>query len=116
MTKRLFRGLAGRKQPQLIEHADREPFAFAGLWEHWQDENGNELKTATILTTEANAMLAKLHDRMPVILPCEHYAAWLDPENQDAKPLAELLTPYPAELLIEHPVSTRVNSTQNDDA
>jgi putative SOS response-associated peptidase YedK len=106
----------GRKQPHLIKHADDEPFAFAGLWEHWQDANGNELESATILTTDANELLAPLHDRMPVILPAEQYDAWLDPANQDSQTMAKWLKPYPAELMIDYPVSNRVNSPKYDDA
>jgi putative SOS response-associated peptidase YedK len=107
---------SGRKQPYAIQMADGAPFAFAGLWEHWQDAHGNELETCTILTTDANALLAKLHDRMPVILAPEQYDAWLDPANQDAKSLTPMLKPYPAELMIDYPVSTRVNSPKYDDA
>jgi len=105
----------GRKQPHAIRMADGSPFAFAGLWEHWQDANGNELETCTILTTEANELLAQLHERMPVILPAEHYDPWLDPSLQDADRVTPMLTPYPAEFMIDYPVSPRVNSPQHDD-
>ena len=105
----------GGKQPHLIQMADGAPFAFAGLWEHWQDENGNELETATILTTDPNPLLARLHDRMPVILPAEHYDAWLDPANQHPNQLTPLLQPYPAELMLDRPVSRYVNSPSHDD-
>ena len=66
------------KQPLLVRRRDGQPFAFAGLWEHWRGPEG-EVETCTILTTEANAALAPIHDRMPVILDPACYDRWLDP-------------------------------------
>jgi putative SOS response-associated peptidase YedK len=85
---------------------------FAGLWEAWTDrETGEEVTSCTILTCAPNALMAELHDRMPVILDPDDYDAWLDP----ARSGEELLGPCPAEWLEAVPVSTRVNSPRNDD-
>jgi putative SOS response-associated peptidase YedK len=85
-------------------------FAFAGLWESW-----NDIETFTILTTTANILLATIHDRMPVILQPENYERWLDPNIQDARQLSDLLKPFPDEPMQATPVSTRVNSATVDD-
>jgi putative SOS response-associated peptidase YedK len=102
----------GPKQPHLIRRKDGEPMGFAGLWEAWRDPaSGEELVTCAIITCEPNALMAELHDRMPVILDPDDYDAWLDPERGGL----ELLRPCPAEWLEAVPVSTRVNSPRNDD-
>ncbi len=105
----------GGKQPFHIRMADGRPFAFAGLWEQWRTPEGQWLETCTILTTSANELMRQLHDRMPVIIPPEQYALWLDPALHDTEPLQELLTPYPAEEMTARPVSKAVNKVGNDD-
>jgi putative SOS response-associated peptidase YedK len=113
------KGKGGRaaKQPFYIYRADEQPLVMAGLWESWNDpEIGKPLVTYSILTTDANAQLRELHDRMPVILEPEHFDAWLDPEQEDAASLQSLLKPAAAGVLAMHPVSTRVNSPKNDEA
>jgi len=108
---------ADGKQPFFIRRGDRCPFAFAGLWEGWTDpESGESLESATIIVTTANERLRPIHDRMPVILDPEDYAAWLDPRASERDPLLALLKPYAAEALIGYPVSRRVNRPQEDDA
>jgi hypothetical protein len=68
----------GPKQPYLIRRRDGEPIGFAGLWESWEDRaTGEVVETCTIITCEPNALMAKLHDRMPVILDPAHYDRWL---------------------------------------
>ena len=101
------------KQPLLIRRRDGQPFAFAGLWEHWRGPEG-EVQTCTIVTTAANAVLAPIHDRMPVILDPACYDRWLDPGQ--AKAEEELLRPCPEDWLEAFPVSTRVNNVRNDAA
>ena len=102
------------KQPYYICMADDEPFAMAGLWEHWQDEHGNELETCTVLTTTPNEMMRDIHDRMPVILHPEHHDRWLDAKQQDVDKVADLLRPFPADQMYAVPVDTYVNSPKND--
>lgn len=107
----------GSRQPLFITLVERGPFAFAGLWERWiHPQSGGELDTCAIITTEPNALMASIHNRMPVILPREQYAHWLDPREQDPGALLPLLVPYPAEQMQAWPVSRRVNSPAQDDA
>ena len=76
-----------------------------------------ELKTlvdGTPLTTVANPLMAPIHDRMPVILPVEHHALWLDPKVEDPKELFPLFRPYPADEMTLHPVGAEVNNPRND--
>ncbi|MFZ0379974.1 MAG: SOS response-associated peptidase [Solirubrobacteraceae bacterium] len=72
---------AGPKQAFHIARADGGLFAFAGLWSIWHGEDGQTLRTCTILTTAANEAIAPLHDRMPVILAPEAESAWLEPAD-----------------------------------
>jgi putative SOS response-associated peptidase YedK len=101
------------KQPYAIAMRDRRPFAFAGLWENWKDQaSGQWVRTFAILTTAPNALVAPLHDRMPVILGAGDYARWLGEEPDPA----DLIRPYPPDAMTAWPVSTRVNKADNDDA
>ena len=102
------------KQPYLIQLEDKSVFAFAGLWEEWNSPEGSQLRSATIITTEPNPIVAKLHNRMPVILHPDDYELWLSTEEQPPDRLQPLLTAYPAEEMIAFPVSTAVNSPGND--
>jgi putative SOS response-associated peptidase YedK len=106
-----------RKQPFFIRRRDGKPMALAGLWDVWKprdDADADWLRSATIITGEPNELVARLHDRMPVILPEDVWDTWLDPTNTDTAALSKLLVPYPAELLEAYPVDTMVNSVQND--
>jgi len=103
-----------RKQPYYIRMTGGGVFAFAGLGEHWESPDGAALDTCTILTTEPNALMKPLHDRMPVILPRESFAAWLDPAQQTPDPILRLLRPFPAKAMSAFPVSTTVNNPAND--
>ncbi len=103
-----------RKQPYYIKLRDGEPFAFAGLWDHWTPADGDPLETCTILTTAPNAVLEPIHDRMPVILPPDAYAVWLDPAVRDVERAQANLTPLPADAMVAYTVSTRVNSPAHD--
>lgn len=102
------------KTPYYIQTESREPFGFAGLWEIWHAPDGSAIQSATILTTEPNAKIAPIHNRMPVILPPEHYDLWLNPNEVQPEKLNPILTPYPAEDTILYPVSRKVNSPAND--
>lgn len=102
------------KIPYRITLKNGEPFAFAGLWDVWKDEHGNEIKTFTILTTQANELLQPLHDRMPVLLRKEHEALWMDTSLQDLAQLDPIFIPYPADQMKMTEVSQAVNSWKND--
>jgi putative SOS response-associated peptidase YedK len=88
---------ANGKQPYYIRMEDDSPFAFAGLWESWK--NGSEVRSATIITTDANEVVAPIHNRMPVILHPEDYELWLDPDFDEKERLTTLLKPYPPEAM-----------------
>lgn len=105
----------GPKQPFLIRRRDGGPMAFTAIWDNWMTKDGSEIDTAAIVTTEANATLAPIHHRMPVILDEKDFALWLDPSTPE-KELLALLRPAPDDLLIAEPVSTAVNRVANDDA
>lgn len=105
------KGAGGRKQPYLFRTGNGAPFALADLWERWQSGDAAPLHTFTIIVTAANRMMAQYHDRMPVVLAPENYAAWLDPDT-DARPL---LAAPPADLFVATPVGTHVNNPHNDD-
>jgi putative SOS response-associated peptidase YedK len=104
-----------RKQPYYIRMRDERIFAFAGLWDRWEGEDGSVAETCAILTTAANTVLAPVHDRMPVILDLGKYDRWLDPSAEDPGSLASLLVPFPPEEMAAFPISPRVNSPSVDD-
>lgn len=104
------------KQPYYVRMRDGRLFAFAGLWERWNGPEGRVLESCTILTTGANAVLAPIHDRMPVILDRAEYGRWLEPAPGDPDRLSRLLVPFPPEEMTAYPVSPRVNSPSADDA
>ncbi|MBM3584763.1 MAG: SOS response-associated peptidase [Alphaproteobacteria bacterium] len=101
----------GPKRPWFFHLKDDRPFAFAGLWERWTGPEGS-VETCTILTTTANALVATVHDRMPVILTVDTVARWI---ATSADGIADLLAPCPAEAMAAYPVSDRVNRPANDD-
>ncbi|HEY8562294.1 MAG TPA: SOS response-associated peptidase [Pyrinomonadaceae bacterium] len=101
----------GKKQPFYFYLKDKPVFGFAGLWEEWTDrETGELLETCTIITTEANACLEPVHDRMPVILKPEDYDQWLDEKEKKTERLQTLLVPYPAAEMASHAVGKAVNT------
>ena len=98
----------GWKRPFFVHRRDDRPFAFAGLWEHW--EKGDQpIHSCTLLTTDANEVLAPIHDRMPVIVPRSAYDLWLDPAVKDPNRLQPLLVPFPTDEMEAYPVSRLVN-------
>lgn len=102
------------KVPVRFTRSDGAPFAFAGLWDEWTSPEGGTLRTFTVLTTEPNALVAAVHDRMPVILTEAGEDAWLDPGAKTAE-LKPLLVPYDAAGMRAQDASTRVNAVRNDD-
>jgi putative SOS response-associated peptidase YedK len=110
------------KTPMYIRLRSGEPFAFAGLWESWKPTfpsagapaEVEPFTSCTIITTASNALLAPIHDRMPVILPRAAYPRWLSTDPVDQKELLGLLRPFPADELELFAVSSAVNSVRND--
>ena len=102
------------KLPYYVRMGDGAPMPFAGLWEAWRSPDGQTFETCVILTTSANATVAPIHDRMPVILHPDEFDLWLDRQVSDPERLAPLFSPYPAERITAYPVSTLVNSPSND--
>lgn len=104
------------KIPHFIHMQDHLPFAFAGLWDEWHSPDGGTLRTCTIITTEPNALMSTLHNRMPVILDKKNYPEWLDPAPRSPDRLLHLIKPFPAEKMSAYPVSNLVNVPFNDRA
>ena len=101
------------KQAYHVSREDRQLFAFAGLWEHW--EHGSEtLYSCTIITTAANALMQPIHERMPVIIDAEHYRLWLD-QRQSQQSLDQLLANPAYEGFALYPISDRINNPRHDD-
>jgi len=107
------------RQPYAVARADRTPLALAGLWEAWHsspgETGGETLRSFTIVTTAANALLAPLHERMPVILDPEDWPLWLGENPAEPAELKALLRPCPPEALTLWPVSPRVGNVRNND-
>jgi putative SOS response-associated peptidase YedK len=107
--------LQGSRQPFFIYRTDGKPMTFAGLWEHWEDKEGKEfIESCTILTTDAAEPVARLHDRMPVILEPGDFDLWLDPQEQNLEQLRNLMHPTEQGVLSMHPVSRYVNKAGNE--
>jgi putative SOS response-associated peptidase YedK len=100
------------KQPYAIAMKDGPPFGIGGIWENWKEPaSGEWIRTFAIITTDANQLVAAIHDRMPLILAPGDYARWLGDEP-DAR---DLMRPFPAGPMRMWPISTRVNKPENDD-
>lgn len=105
---------AAEKIPYFICRKDRSLFAFAGLYDIWKDAEGYPVTSCTILTTEPNSVVAKIHNRMPVILEKDDERQWLDERLHDAQVLETFLKPYPGDSMDAKPVSKAVNNPDND--
>jgi putative SOS response-associated peptidase YedK len=103
-----------RKQPYWIHRRDGQPFAMAGLYERWHADREDEIRSFTVLTTEANPLVRPIHARMPVILDAAAWSEWLDP-GAPVGALRALLRPAPAADFDTRPVSTLVNAPAVDD-
>ncbi len=104
----------GKKQPYFVRLKEEECFAFAGLWDRWESEEGAIIDSCTIITMEANEKIKPFHDRMPLILPQEDYEKWLDPKNEYKRDIQAMIRPYASEAMVVYPVSPLVNKPQND--
>lgn len=102
------------RRPIWFHRADGGLILFAGLYESWQAKPGEWWRTFTIVTTDANETVARVHDRMPVVLQAEDVDGWLDSRQEDRSALRALLAPAPDDLLVATPVSSLANSVKND--
>jgi putative SOS response-associated peptidase YedK len=112
-----WKGAKGHKQPMFITLPDKNPFAFAGLWEIWNNKGAEEpaYRSCTIITTRASESIRDIHHRMPVILKTEAYEHWLEPGNQNITELKGILKDDICTEFVSYPVSKQVNSTRNND-
>lgn len=103
------------KLPTLLTVDGGRPFGMAGLWDTWTDPDTHEtVRSCTIVTCPSNAVVAAVHDRMPVILPEAAWDTWLDPKIQDAVTLQEFLVPFPAGRTQARRVSRVVNNPRHE--
>jgi putative SOS response-associated peptidase YedK len=108
-----WQALGKLKQPYLMRLENKALFFLAGIWEAWISSEGEVIETAAMLTTSANDIISKVHDRMPVILKPENFSAWLN-DTQDIDSLLPLLAAYESADMEVYPVSTKVNSGRNE--
>ena len=101
------------KRPYRIGLRSWEPFGFAALWDEWHGPDG-PVRSCTIVTTVPNELTRPIHDRMPVVLPPDAHARWLDPANTTGEGLTDLLVPLGSDAMALYQVSTKVNSVRND--
>jgi putative SOS response-associated peptidase YedK len=115
-----WRKVGREKQPHYIRMQDEQPFAMAGLWERWRGSAAarldEPLDSCTVITTESNELTKDIHDRMPVILPEQHWDVWLDPELEEVTALQPLLQPYASAAMKMDLVSKYVNNARHEDA
>jgi len=109
-----WKAIPGGKIPTHIRPPGQALIGFAGLWDLWKDPKGDEIKSCTILTTEARGPVKEVHERMPVILPREAWSAWIGVEKADPAKLMDLVRAAPVPGLEVVPVSKLVNSPRND--
>lgn len=107
-------GKTGPAIPFYFRRKDKRPFTFAGLWEYWTSCGGDELFSTTIITCQANALIAEIHPRMPVILPEDDFWDWIKPGTTPQ--LQQMLVPYDEKMMTAYEVSKMVNSGQCDNA
>ncbi|MBN2516484.1 MAG: SOS response-associated peptidase [Deltaproteobacteria bacterium] len=102
------------KTPVYVRLKSDKPFGFAGLYETWISPDEQELRTCTIITTEANELLQPIHHRMPVIVPKDQEDIWLDTDMSDTTHVFSILKPYAYNEMVAYEVSTRVNSPEHN--
>lgn len=107
-------GKKGDKTPYYIYPTHEDLFSFAGIYTVWEAPDGEKVPTYSIITTQANDKMNKLHDRMPVMLLKEQWNEWLDPGNQNTQALKELLQPFPDDGIEFHRVGKAVGNVRNN--
>ncbi len=110
-----WKAVPGRKtkQPNWFTRADEEPVVFAGLWEWWRSPEGEEIYSATIITTDSGPDMEQIHNRQPVVLERETWERWLDPDVDADEELEGMLRPGPAGVLRHWPVGQSVGNVRN---
>jgi putative SOS response-associated peptidase YedK len=106
--------MKGRAQPSYFYPTNGQPVAFAGLWDTWYNAEGRALRTCAIVTTAANATMAPVHHRMPVVLSSDTWDEWLRPATTPPQPAPRTPPAPPPDVLNCHMVSTAVNSARNE--
>lgn len=108
-------GPKGKRRPFLLRPRGAQLIAFAGIYERWRNGEGGEMDTVAILTCPANGTIAPLHDRMPVVLPPEHFAEWLDVTGTPAEAATSLLQPAPDNFFEAIEMHPKINDSRNDE-
>jgi len=110
-----WKGTGKDKEPFFIRMKGSEPFGFAGLWDTWADKtSGAQVISSTIITTDANTLVAPIHSRMPVILSPGDYGTWLSAGTVPDDALADLLRPCDPGQMEAYRISRYVNNPRND--
>jgi putative SOS response-associated peptidase YedK len=109
-------GEKGKRRPFLLRPREPRLIAFAGIYERWRDGKGDEIDTVAILTCDSNRTVSALHDRMPVVLPPEHFAAWLDVEGTSPEEAAALLKPAPDDLFEAIEMHPKINDSNREES
>jgi putative SOS response-associated peptidase YedK len=102
------------KQPFAVALGNRGLMTFAGLCDSWRAPDGTVVKSFTVITTRPNALVATIHDRMPVILPSDCWPEWLGEVHASDGELKAMLKPYPSERMALWPVDKRIGNVRND--
>ena len=113
-----WKNAQGKKEPYFLTLPDEKPFAFAGLWETWDDKGKAErvYQSCTIITRPASPSVLSVHHRMPAIVAPEKYETWLDPGNRDVATLEDILQQGTISELVSRAVSRQVNKSSFNDA
>jgi putative SOS response-associated peptidase YedK len=109
-------GEKGKRRPFLLRPREPRLIAFAGIYERWRDGKGDEIDTVAILTCDSNRTVSALHDRMPVVLPPEHFAAWLDVKGTSPEEAAALLKPAPDDLFEAIEMHPKINDSNREES
>jgi len=103
-----------QKQPYAVGLGNKGPMLMAGLWDVWKHPETGWMRSCTIITTEANELLANIHERMPVVLDDNDWPAWLGETPANDNQLKAMLKPYPSERMIAWPVDRKVGNVKNE--
>jgi putative SOS response-associated peptidase YedK len=102
-----WQNLGKVKKPFYFSIKSGQPFGFAGLYETWMSPEREPINTCTIITTEPNELVRPIHDRMPVIVPKDKEASWIDPVNHNQEMLLSILKPYPPDEMLMFEVDAK---------